>query len=160
ESLHTRDVHDEFPPLYPRLENVHQGKMSYKLAQRLADAGLLVSRSYGWRRASDGMVLRVRDLAMHRRLAGVYLAILGDVVARENGMTPVTDQPLCCAATSGWTIEAMAQILLADDTKTAAQSQPDYSHVFAVLALQTVLPRDLAEVPVERIIEARRRLLP
>jgi hypothetical protein len=32
--------------------------------------------------------------------------------------------------------------------------------VFAVLALQTVLPRDLAEVPVERIIEARRRLLP
>jgi hypothetical protein len=28
------------------------------------------------------------------------------------------------------------------------------------MALQTVLPKDLAEVPVDRVIEARRRLLP
>nr|WP_241267336.1 DUF6236 family protein [Streptomyces scabichelini] len=142
--------------------------MTYQLAHRLADAGLLVSRSYRWRRASDGKVLHVSDLAMHRRLAGVYLAILADVVARKNGMTPVTDQALICAATSGWTIETMAEILLADDTGTAtegpaegsAEGRTDYGHVFAVMAMQTVVPRDLTEVPVERIIEARRRLLP
>ncbi|MFD2766970.1 DUF6236 family protein [Micromonospora eburnea] len=160
ESVDTWDVYDELLPLDPRLEKVHPSKMSYRLAQRLATDGLLVSQRYQWRRASDGRVLRVGDLAMHSRLAGVYLAILADVVARENGMTPVTDQPLISAVTSGWTIEAMAQILLADDTETAPEGQPDYSQVFAVLALQTVVPRDLAEVPVERIIEARRRLLP
>jgi Family of unknown function (DUF6236) len=160
ESLRTWDVYDELLPLDPRLEKVHPGKISNELAHCLADVGLLVSRSYQWRRASDGKVLYVSDLAMHRRLAGVYLAILADVVARENGMTPVTDQAQLCAVTSGWTIEAMAQILLADDTETTTECQTDYSHVFAVLALQTVLPRDLAEVPVERIIEARRMLLP
>jgi hypothetical protein len=160
ESFKTWDVYAELLPLDPRLEKVHPGKMSSGLARRLADAGLLVSRSYQWRRASDGKVLHVGDLAMHRRLAGLYLAILADVVARENGMTPVTDQPVVCAVTSGWTIEAMARVLLAEDAETAAEGRTDYSHVFAVLALQTVLPRDLAEVPVERIIEARRRLLP
>ena len=159
-SLRTQDVYDKLLPLDTRLEKVHPGKMSYGLAHRLAEDGLLVSRRYQWRRASDGKVLYISDLAMHRRLAGVYLAILADVVARENGMTPVTDQPLVSTATSGWTIEAMAQVLLADDIETAPEGQTDYSQVFAVLALQTVLPRDLAEVPVERIIEARRRLLP
>lgn len=160
ESLDTWDVYDELLPLDPRLEKVHPDKMSYSLAQKLAQAGLLVRRKYQWRRASDGKVLIVGDLAMHRRLAGVYLAVLADVVARENRMTPLTDQPLICASTSGWTIEAMAQILLADESSTTMEERADYSHAFVVLALQTVLPRDLAEVPVKRIIEARQRLLP
>ncbi|MFD9353466.1 DUF6236 family protein [Streptomyces sp. NPDC060031] len=160
ESLRTWDVYDELLPLDPRLQKVHPGKMTYGLAQRLADVGLLVSRSYQWRRADDGKVLHTSDLAMHHRLAGAYLAILADVVARENGMTPVTDQASFCAAPLGWTVEAMAQILLADDNETSAEGPTDSSHMFAVLALQTVVPRDLAEVPVERIIEARRRLLP
>ncbi|MGW5609537.1 DUF6236 family protein [Streptomyces sp. NPDC003753] len=160
DSMDTWDVYDEPLPLDPRLEKVHPDKMSSGLALELARAGLLVSRSYQWRRGSDGRVLHVSDLAMHRRLAGVYLAVLADVVARENRMTPLTDQPLMCAVTSGWTVEMIAQILLADETGTAREERTDYSHVFAVLALQTVLPRDLADVPVERIIEARRRLLP
>ncbi|MGW2291247.1 DUF6236 family protein [Streptomyces phaeochromogenes] len=160
ESLDTWHVYDELLPLDPQLEVVHPDKMSRGLAHELAQVGLLVSRHYQWRRASDGKVINVSDLAMHRRLAGVYLAVLADVVARENQMTPLTDQPMACAGTSGWTVEAMAQILLADEAETATEEQADYSHVFAVLALQTVVPRDLTEVPVERIIEARRRLLP
>src|SRR5882724_2926341 len=92
-------------------------------------------------------------------MAGVYLAVLADVVARENRMTPLTDQALICASASGWTIEAMARILLDDETATI-DDVTDYSQVFAVLAMQTVLPRDLADVPVDRVIEARRRLLP
>ncbi|MGX7669774.1 DUF6236 family protein [Plantactinospora sp. DSM 117369] len=160
ESLHTRDVYDELLPTDPRLEKIHPGKLSYGLAHRLAEAGLLISRSYQWRRASDGKVLHIADLAAHRRLARLYLAILADVVARENGMTPITDQPLASAGTAGWTVEAMARILLGEETDPAPEDPTGYSHAFAVLALETVLPRDLAEVPVERIIEARRRLLP
>lgn len=160
ESLRTRDVYDELLPVDSRLEEVHPTKLSYDLTVRLAEAGLLVSQNYQWRRADDGRVLDVHTFAVHRSLARVYLTILADVVARENGMTPVTDQALTCAATSGWTIDAMAYALLADETGTTAEGRTDAHQTFAVLALQSVLPRDIAEVPVERIIEARRRLLP
>ncbi|MER7930516.1 DUF6236 family protein [Streptomyces sp. NPDC096057] len=160
ESLHASDVYDDLLPLDPQFEQVHPDKMSSSLARELAQLGLLVSRDYQLRWPSDGRLHYVSELAMHRRLAGVYLAVLADAVARENRMTPLTDQPMACAGTSGWTVEAMAQILLADEAGTATEEQADYSHAFAVLALQTVVPRDLAEVPVRRIIEARRRLLP
>jgi hypothetical protein len=134
--------------------------MSWGLAQRLTDAGLLMKRSYRWRRAADGKVLDISDLAMDRRLAAVYLAVLADVTARDNQMTPVTDQPMTLAATAGWTVDAMAGLLLGSDVEAPAGTGPDYSHAFALLALQTVVPGDLAKVPVERIIEARRRLQP
>lgn len=156
-SLHTHEVFDELLPLDPRLEEIHAGKLSYELVHRLAHEGLLISRSYEWRRAEDRKVLHMSDLAMHKSLASVYLAVLADVVARENKMTPLTDQPLTCAATAGWTVDAMARILLGDE---AEAEEGDYSQVFAVMALQTVLPLGLADIPVERIIEARRRLLP
>ncbi|KAB8169865.1 hypothetical protein FH609_006230 [Streptomyces sp. 3MP-14] len=154
------EVYDELQPLDPRLAKVHPAKMSYRLARRLADAGLLFARSYQWRRASDSRVLDVSDLAMHRDLGRVYLAVLADVVARENAMTPLTDQPLMCAVTSGWTVETLADLLLADGDGDDDGDGADAGQVFALLALRTVLPRDLAEVPVDRIIEARRRLLP
>jgi hypothetical protein len=160
EFLRTRDIYDELLPTDPRLERIHPGKMSWGLAQRLADAGLLMKRSYRWRRAADGKVLDISDLAMDRRLAAVYLAVLADVTARDNQMTPVTDQPMTLAATAGWTVDAMAGILLGSDVEAPAGTGPDYSHAFALLALQTVVPGDLAKVPVERIIEARRRLQP
>src|SRR5262249_38755720 len=67
ESLDTRHVYGELLPLDPRLQEVHPHKMSYQLAQELARAGLLVSRRYSWRRTSDGRVLQVHNLAMHRR---------------------------------------------------------------------------------------------
>lgn len=162
--LDSEHVYDELLPLDPRLEKVHPGKVSYALALRLADDGLIARRSYYWRRADDDRVLHVGDLAMHRRLAGLYLAVLADVVARENEMTPVSDQPLMCAVTSGWTVESMAAVLLGEDHEGSGDGGQgevgDYAQVFAVLALQTVLPRDLEAVPVGRIIEARRRLLP
>jgi hypothetical protein len=156
----TRDIYDELLPTDPRLQEVHPGKMSYELAMRLADAGLLIRRTYRWRRGTDGKVLYISDLTMHRHLAAVYLAVLADVTARDNRMTPVTDQPVMLAATAGWTVDAMAGILLGSDVGSAAGTGPEYSHAFALLALQAVVPGDLAHVPVERIIEARRRLQP
>ena len=159
-SVETWDIYDELLPMDPRLQEVDPGKMSDGLALTLADAGLLAHRSYQWRRAEDRKVLHISEMAMDRRLAAVYLAVLADVTARDNQMTPVTDQPLMCAATAGWTVEAMAGVLLGYDAGVRGGTGPDYSHAFAVLALQTVVPGDLAEVPVGRIIEARRRLRP
>lgn len=148
ESLYGRDAVGEPQSGEPRWVRVHVSKMTLRLVRRLADEGLLILRE------------DPRSIVMHHRLAHVYLAVLANLMARENGMTPLTDQPLTCAGTSGWTIDAMAQILLYDEAGTASEEPADYSHVFAALALQTIVPRDLAEVPVERIIEARRRLLP
>jgi hypothetical protein len=129
--------------LDPRLHAIYQSKLSYRLAHDLAREGLLNQGEYTY--------------VMHRRLADVYLAILADVVARQNQITPVTDKALLSAVTSGWTVEAMAKILLDDES---TEGNVDYGQAFAVLAMQTIVPKDLAEIPVKRIIEARRRLLP
>ncbi|MEV0361686.1 DUF6236 family protein [Nocardia fusca] len=130
----------------PRLVRLDLGKFPNALARQLDRLGLQLYDGY--------------HVMMHPRLAAVYLAVLADVLARENGMTPITDQPVHCAAAYGWTIDALAEILLSDEHHTRVRSHEDYTHAFAVLSVQTVLPRDLDTIPVDRVIEARRRLLP
>ncbi|MFI2228379.1 DUF6236 family protein [Nocardia testacea] len=130
----------------PRLVRLDLGKFPNAIARQLDHLGLQLYDGY--------------HVMMHPRLAAVYLAVLADVLARENGMTPVTDQPVHCAAAHGWTIDALAEILLTDEHHARVRSHEDYTHAFAVLSVQTVLPRDLATIPVGRVIEARRRLLP
>ncbi|MFI6313136.1 DUF6236 family protein [Nocardia fusca] len=130
----------------PRLVQLDLGKFPNAIARQLDRLGLQLYDGY--------------HVMMHPRLAAVYLAVLADVLARENGMTPITDQPVHCAAAYGWTIDALAEILLSDEHQTRVRSHEDYTHAFAVLSVQTVLPRDLDTIPVDRIIEARRRLLP
>ncbi|MFC9894574.1 DUF6236 family protein [Nocardia sp. NPDC127579] len=151
-------VYDELLPPDPRLEVLHPTKMSYRLARELAGAGLLVRQSFRWRRPADGRILNIDRLTMHRELAGVYLTVLADVLAARNGMTPITDQPRLHAAASGWNVAAIAQILLHENEIRPVQADP--TQAFAIMALQAVVPRDLDRVPVSRIIEARKRLLP
>ena len=151
-------VYDTPPPIDPRLEIISPSKMLGGLQADLVEYGLLVRIAYSWR-GSDHRVRSHHENAMHRDLATVYLAILADVVACENQMTPVSDQAtLAIASAGGWTAEAMARILL-DDEPTADEIG-ESQEVFALLALHTVVPKGLADVPVSRIIEARRRLLP
>jgi hypothetical protein len=153
-------IYDEMPSIDPRLEEIHWNKFSYMLSRQLIEDGLLVSIDYQWRRKSDKKVIDIREVAMHRQLARVFLAVLADIVAKENKMIPVTEQEIFQSATSGWTVDSMAQILLTDAEDPKSGTCADYSQAFSTLALQTVVPRDLESIPVERIIEARKRLLP
>ncbi|MEV0429790.1 DUF6236 family protein [Micromonospora sp. NPDC050495] len=143
-------------PRDPRLTAVHPDKMSWRLADRLADEGLLCRLD---RLLPDGRRVRTGDLALHRDLGTLYLAVLADTVARANRMATVTDRPVTLATSGGWTIESMAAALLADAVP-APPAHPEPAQAFAVLALSVAVPGGLADVPVRRIVEARRHLHP
>jgi hypothetical protein len=103
----------------PRLVRLDLGKFPNAIARQLDRLGLQLYDGY--------------HVMMHPRLAAVYLAVLADVLARENGMTPITDQPVHCAAAYGWTIDALAEILLTDEhppgsaaTRTTPTRSPCY----------------------------------
>jgi len=121
--------HDRTPrSLDPQLDAVHGSKMTYLLAQRLVEAGLLCEAPYGWT-AANGRHLGSFDYVMHRKLAGVYMALLADRTAEANKMIPITDQPDMHASMAGWEPESLAHMLLAEThplrlrTRSARRSQ-------------------------------------
>ncbi|MFI7279379.1 DUF6236 family protein [Micromonospora chersina] len=149
-------VDERSRPRDPRLASVHPDKMSWRLADRLAEEGLLFRLDH---LRADGRRMRSGDLALHRDLATLYLAVLADAVAGANRMATVTDLPATLATSGGWTIESMAAALLAE-TSPAPDARPEPAQAFAVLALSVAVPGDLDDVPVRRIVEARRHLQP
>ncbi|MFU8851154.1 DUF6236 family protein [Micromonospora sp. SL1-18] len=145
-----------FEPRDPRLMSVLPGKVLWSLAAQLADDGLLVPLEHV---RDDGRRERLPYLGLHRDLAMLYLAVLADTVARENRMATVTDLPVALATTGGWTTDSMAAALLGHP-EPAPVADPVPAQSFAVLALAVAVPGNLRDVPVCRIVEARRHLQP
>jgi hypothetical protein len=142
-----------------RLEEIHPNKMAPGVIGRLKKLDLLVDKYLIGNRSTGGGF--VRYVAMHPKLAHIYLAILADHVARDNEMTTITDQPTMQASTAGWTIERMAQMILDDATVLpVSRDNADIAQAFTIMAFQTVLPRGLHQISIDRVIEARKRLLP
>ncbi|MEU5721958.1 DUF6236 family protein [Micromonospora sp. NPDC047738] len=139
-----------------RLAPVMPGKMLWSLADRLADSGLLVPLEDV---RADGRRQSLPYLCLHRDLATLYLAVLADAVASDNRMAMVTDLPVTLATSGGWTTDSMAAVLL-DDAARATFARPEPAQAFAVLALAVAVPKDLRDVPIRRIIKARRKLQP
>ncbi|TWP46234.1 hypothetical protein FKR81_36455 [Lentzea tibetensis] len=132
--------------LNPRYSYVHLTKIRRDLVEAIVDAGLgheVGGHGGDW-------------LGLHPKLAGVYMCALTEEVAREERMHPVTDRALTHAALSGWTMERLAEVLLGSshDTRPTAGDPIDR---FVVAAFQTVVPANMASVPVEKIIEVRKR---
>jgi hypothetical protein len=97
---------------------------------------------------------------MHPDLASVYTCALVEHIARADHLHPVTDQELPYTAVSGWTLDRLVQVLINTpnvDTNEDTRSRPDLVDAFVFLAFETVVPADLENVPVEKIIEIRAR---
>ncbi|ADP78968.1 DUF6236 family protein [Pseudofrankia inefficax] len=126
---------------------VHLGKLRPELADRLTATGLgVLSDNRFW-------------VGLHPRLAQVYLTALADRVARANDLATVTDQPSSYGALNGWTLETLARVLLTDDAdERPATTVEDVAAMYAAVAIATVVPAGLGDVPVERIVRARRTL--
>ncbi|MFA3842585.1 DUF6236 family protein [Streptomyces aureus] len=101
-----------------------------------------------------------RWLGMHPGLAAVYLTALAQRVADDNQAQLVTDQPDNLSDWQGWTTEAIAGELLDGPTSGALRrhSADEVAAMYAVLAVQTVVPASLENVPVKKIVAARRTL--
>lgn len=129
----------------PRLGYVHVSKMSHHLVDAVVDAGL-------------GDVARDLDgewLGVHAELASVYMCAMAEEIAAKEHLHPVTDQVLPYAASAGWSIDRLAEVLLGD--RYAVASPGDPVGRFVVAAFQTVVPANLDAVPFEKIVEVRQR---
>jgi hypothetical protein len=129
----------------PRLSYVFYEKMTPILRDLLVDSGIALPDQ------GDP-----RWVGMHPRLAHVYMTALADELAGERGLYPLTDETLDHLAVGGWTVERLAQALFGDIELAPAERQPrEVEGCTAYVALQTVLPRNLDELPVDRILEFR-----
>ncbi|MBL7493727.1 hypothetical protein I6A60_33765 [Frankia sp. AgB1.9] len=136
----------EHPVDDDRVNWIHRGKLPDALLQRLVETRLgVASPDRTW-------------VAVHPRLASVYLTALADRVAAANNLAPVTDQPRHYGVLNGWTLETITRVLLTDDVEPPTSTTAEVSALYASLAVATMVPVRLEAVPVERIVRARRAL--
>lgn len=130
-----------------RFGYVHVSKIDSRTLDAVVDAGLATTapgQGGTW-------------VGMHPELASVYTCALIEHIAVGNRMHPVTDQVMPHSALSGWSVDRLAQVLIGEplaeiDTQ---HSSVDPVDAFVLMAFETVVPADLAAVPIEKIIEVR-----
>lgn len=120
---------------------LHTGKGADRLWQTLADAGLAVKSGDWW--------------GLHPELAWLYMCALTDKLARRNLLTPTTDQFIAHIESLSWTDDLFVSTLLEHDPETRAVPQTGQIERIALLALDFVIPSNLEDVPVKKIIKIR-----
>lgn len=117
--------------------------------------GLMKSRRLGVTESHivDG---RERWIGMHPKLANVYMAALAEKLAMRTQSFPLADDPINYFAISGFSFERLAQVLLSDvNFEKKSLTDHEIEGCLAVIALKTVMPKDISNVPVEKIFELR-----
>ncbi|MFB7499313.1 DUF6236 family protein [Streptomyces sp. NPDC056161] len=99
---------------------------------------------------------RVREerVLMHTTLARTYLMLLGSQVAPEYAALPIADDEFDHAAASVSARRLVSGVLGQPAPEALAGER---SALLVSIAVAAVLPRDLRDIPVERIIEFRNR---
>ncbi|WP_157172424.1 DUF6236 family protein [Nocardia pneumoniae] len=129
------------------LEWVHEHKMVWTLSRKLVEAELAVTH-HGW-------------MGMHPKLAAVYMCSLAERLAQQNRMATITDEQHLLPALNDWSVATMAAFLLDDIGDPSARTPAaEVGRLFTLLAVTTVIPKDLANIPLEQILKVRERLLP
>jgi hypothetical protein len=90
---------------------------------------------------------------MHTESAWVYKCVFVEELARQGRFAPTTDQPAVRLASDGWDGDRIAAALL-DPAPEPAQ---DPAGAVGMLAIRIMVPADLTDVPVRKIVELRSR---
>ncbi|GAA4693863.1 hypothetical protein Prum_036260 [Phytohabitans rumicis] len=127
---------------------IHGSKMSYSFAGALADSGL----------AHIGRGHDAQWVGVHPTLAAAYMLALTSACAAHDQLEPVTDEPVSHLSPASGVESAMR--LLSDDAELASYREygVDTTAGFAMLAIESVVPRDLGAISVERILAIRDKL--
>lgn len=162
---------------------LHVGQLNRDLLDALVDTGLAMwpgspdARDSQWReqwanwinRASNFSQARESDLAAHlrhwsrdwvvmpERLVAVYTSVLAEDYALANKLQPTTDQDDAYAVANDWTADRITAALLNSRPPTTVLTLDDLAETLGFLALELVVPADLANTPIEKIIEIRER---
>lgn len=135
---------------------IHNDKVSPMLRSALHDVGAGASAA---RPKHDGPD-RGSWVAMDARLAAVYMAVLASTLAQRNGLCPTTDQVAMHPVTGGWSIERIASAVFGSPLSRPVMRPhaiQDAESTVAFLALDLVVPENIAKVPASRIVDIRRR---
>jgi hypothetical protein len=98
-----------------------------------------------------------RWFALHPGFAAVYMTALAEELAASNDLEPVTDSPVNHLALSGWSMPRLAQALLEDKLFASPQFGEEVTDQLGMLAIESVIPKDLTRIPMSKIIEIRLR---
>jgi hypothetical protein len=124
------------------LAHLHTDKTSEALRSALRAAALATPVSGQW-------------LGTHPQVAWVYMCVLAERLAVRNRLAPTTDQSAAHLATHGWTADRVAAALL-DQDEPALGGDVSAPRI-GMLAVQLAVPANPVDIPVEKIIKARRR---
>jgi uncharacterized protein DUF6236 len=132
--------------LHPKVGWIHIAKLDPDARQALLDAGLAIE-SHDW-------------VGMHPNLADVYLCALAGELSNRAGTTPVTDGDLHHAGAYGWGFDTIARGLLPDarlSTPDQLQGSSTAETRFLMIAMRTLVPQNLDQIPIERLLKLRER---
>jgi len=101
-------------------------------------------------------------LGMHPKLAYIYMEVLAEQMASARQLHPVADTILDHLAVSGYSLERLTQALLQpNDEKThpteTSVAPSEIEVQMATIALQSVLPQNIENVPTKQIIKLRKK---
>jgi hypothetical protein len=134
----------------PHFGYIYHQKLGYELARLLSQEGLAV-----WGEGR-GASLDTRWIGVHPAIAGVYMTAMAEAIAANAGYGLLADDMVGHVAVGDRSVERLAELLLGEKFQSLPKSflNPE---VIAVIALQTVLPKDLSAVPISKIIELRKK---
>jgi hypothetical protein len=133
------------PDADPRLTYVYYGKLDERLVSALVDADMATPLMYH------------DTLGMHPDLAAVYLTGLAELVARKTKSHPLTQEPMAHVAATGMTLERLTAGLLLEGETPVAEGPDEIRQEMASLAFRAVIPKGVAEIPVDRLIRFRKQ---
>ncbi|MGW4806277.1 DUF6236 family protein [Kitasatospora sp. NPDC004272] len=145
----THTNHDDRPPGH--VAHLYWKEVSPNLREALIQEGLAINTD---RPTYEGSNPLGTWISMDPMLAWVYKCALTDELARRNRLLPTTDQIAAHAANEEWTTERIARVLLRG---RPPQTDKPVTAALGELAVQMVLPTDMATVPVEKVIELRQK---
>jgi hypothetical protein len=95
-------------------------------------------------------------IGLHPALAGAYMTALAGQIGTDRSLEPVTDQSDLRTATPNTAVESALNLLIGNRPVRSESQAPTDDYL--MLAFQCVLPKNLAAVPVAKIIECRTTL--
>jgi hypothetical protein len=129
----------------PKLAYIFDEKMSSELRSAFVETRLALPDSSGW-------------VGMHPKLVDTYMTALAEEMAYRRMLHPLTDETLDHLTIVGWTVERLAQALLdVPMLHGPALTENEIEAHLAMVSLQLVIPKGIANVPIKKIITLRQQ---
>ncbi|GAB2814889.1 DUF6236 family protein [Streptomyces daliensis] len=143
----------------PALAGLSYQEVAPALRTALYESGLAVEAQ----RSRFGRGDALPWVAMAAPLVWVYKCVFTEHLARAGGYAPTTDQEFAHMTSDDWTAERIARVLVggqpgpppSEPEGPEGGKGPGRATAMAMLAVEIVVPADIARVPVEKIVKLR-----